>query len=198
MNNLYNESFIRVYDKVIPTDTCQGIIKYFDWCQLNNKTFGRSESSSNYKKDQSTNLSPQNFWEINFASAHLQGYLKEFNQIFWDNCYKNYCSEFDTLNSYSRHTIYTYKVQKTLPRGGYHVWHCENGVMEFSRRIGVYILYLNDVPEGGETEFLYQSVRVPPTEGTLVIFPSAFTHTHRGNPPLRGEKYIMTGWIEFS
>ena len=65
-------------------------------------------------------------------------------------------------------------------------------------RSGAYILYLNDVPEGGETEFLYQRLRVSPKEGTLVIFPASYTHTHRGNPPLRGSKYIMTGWIEFS
>jgi len=25
----------------------------------------------------------------------------------------------------------------------------------------------------------------------------AFTHTHRGNPPLSNTKYIMTGWLEY-
>jgi hypothetical protein len=53
------------------------------------------------------------------------------------------------------------------------------------------------VEEGGETEFLYLSQRVKPKTGRLVIFPSGYVHTHRGNPPLSGEKYIMTGWIEF-
>jgi len=56
---------------------------------------------------------------------------------------------------------------------------------------------LNDVKEGGETEFLYQSVRVSPKKGTLVIWPAAFTHVHRGNPPLSGTKYIMTSWLEY-
>jgi hypothetical protein len=53
------------------------------------------------------------------------------------------------------------------------------------------------VQEGGETEFLYQHMRVKPEQGTLVIWPAAFTHTHRGNPPLSNEKYIVTGWTEF-
>ena len=59
------------------------------------------------------------------------------------------------------------------------------------------MLYLNDVKEGGETEFLYQHKRYQPKEGTLLIFPAGFTHTHRGNPPISNDKYIVTGWLEF-
>ena len=57
-------------------------------------------------------------------------------------------------------------------------------------------IYLNDVPEGGETEFLYQSQRVSPEKGKTCIFPAGFMHTHRGNPPLKKDKYIATGWME--
>lgn len=60
-----------------------------------------------------------------------------------------------------------------------------------------YILYLNDVEEGGETEFLYYGKRIKPTAGTLLLWPAGFTHVHRGNPPLSGEKYILTGWVEY-
>jgi hypothetical protein len=64
-------------------------------------------------------------------------------------------------------------------------------------RVLVFTLYLNDVEEGGETEFLYLSKRVQPKTGRMVIWPAGFTHTHRGNPPLKGDKYIITGWVEF-
>ena len=53
---------------------------------------------------------------------------------------------------------------------------------------------INDVEEGGETEFLHQHVRFTPKRGTVVFWPAAFTHQHRGNPPLKGTKYILTGW----
>lgn len=107
--------------------------------------------------------------------------------------------------------ITCFKIQKTLPGEGYHVWHSEypnvlpgnwketedctpGGIPNVALREGVYTLYLNDIEEGGETEFLNQSVRVSPTTGTVTIFPAGYTHLHRGNPPLKGVKYIMTGW----
>ena len=56
------------------------------------------------------------------------------------------------------------------------------------------ILYLNDNFEGGETEFLYQNRRELPKQGDVLLFPAGFTHTHRGNPPIGGEKYLITSW----
>lgn len=192
------EDFIRVYDEAVSRNFCQGIIDYFEWCNENNRTWDRIETTSLNKKDKSTTLNPVNQLDIKFNNEHLSGYINEFNVAFWDKAYTYYRTEFDAINTMQRHGIFTYKVQKTLPGGGYHVWHCENGSLDTCRRIGVYILYLNEVVSGGETEFLYLNQRIAPKEGRLLIFPSGYTHTHRGNPPLKGSKYIMTGWIELS
>ena len=89
----------------------------------------------------------------------------------------------------------TIKIQKTSPEEGYHVWHYENMSYQHSSRRLVYMVYLNDVEEGGETEFLHQRLRVKPKKGTILLFPPSFTHTHRGNPPLSGDKYAITGWM---
>lgn len=191
------EDFIREYPRAVSREFCRGIIEYFEWCNQNNRTFGRFEATKLAKDDTATLLQPNNFWEINFCREHLSGYLDEFNRAFWDECYPSYVNDLDILRTLGNHTIFTYKVQKTIPSGGYHVWHCEHS-REHSVRLATYVLYLNDVVDGGETEFLYQRKRIPPTEGSLVIFPASYTHTHRGNPPLRGTKYIMTGWIEYS
>ena len=50
------------------------------------------------------------------------------------------------------------KIQKTEPSEGYHVWHCEYDIVE-SKRVLAWSLFLNDVEEGGELEFLYQNVK---------------------------------------
>ena len=90
------------------------------------------------------------------------------------------------------------KLQKTLPGEGYHAWHCEVSDIPSSRRFLLCMLYLNDVNEGGETEFLYQHKRIKPVKRRVVICPTAFTHTHRGNPPLGNTtKYMINGWMQF-
>lgn len=88
------------------------------------------------------------------------------------------------------------KVQRTPPKGGFHRWHCEHSPNDSSSyRNLTWTLYLNDIPEGeGETEFLEYGVKVQPKKGLLCFFPSAFTHTHRGNPVYSCDKYIATGW----
>ena len=87
------------------------------------------------------------------------------------------------------------KLQKTPLSGGFHQWHYENSHIDSVHRVLAWTIYLNDVEEGGETEFLYQSQRVAPVKGRTAIFPAGFMHTHRGNPPISNEKYILTGWF---
>jgi len=92
------------------------------------------------------------------------------------------------------------KVQKTGPKGGFHLWHCERSVENNAVfRNLVWTIYLNDVAEGeGETEFLEYGKKIPPKKGTVVFFPAAWTHTHRGNPVYTCDKYIATGWYYLS
>ncbi|MFT3807920.1 2OG-Fe(II) oxygenase [Arenimonas sp.] len=85
--------------------------------------------------------------------------------------------------------------------GGYPRWHCEQSPLapqtEALHRAVLWTIYLNDGFEEGETEFLYQQRKIVPQTGALLIAPTAFTHTHRGNRPLGGDKYIATSWILF-
>jgi len=86
-------------------------------------------------------------------------------------------------------------------RGGYPYWHCElypkDASGETLHRHLLWTLYLNDGFQAGETEFLFQQRKVVPRTGTLLLAPTAFTHTHRGNRPEGGDKAIATGWILF-
>ena len=86
-------------------------------------------------------------------------------------------------------------------RGGYPYWHCElyprDPRAETLHRHLLWTVYLNDDFEAGETEFLYQQRRVAPRTGSVLIAPAAFTHTHRGNRPLGGDKFIATSWVLF-
>jgi hypothetical protein len=58
--------------------------------------------------------------------------------------------------------------------------------------------YLNDVTDDGETEFYYQQVKFQPKKGLTVIWPADWTHTHRGIASMTQDKYIVTGWYNFT
>lgn len=123
--------------------------------------------------------------------------MKEFVEVFFNECYKLYTQKYSLLEEYSRHGIIDIKIQKTIPGEGYHLWHSENMAMRNRNRLSVFSLYLNDVEEGGETEFLYQKQRFKPIKNRLLIWPSTYTHVHRGNPPISNDKYLLTGWVEY-
>jgi hypothetical protein len=90
----------------------------------------------------------------------------------------------------------------TANKGGYPYWHCElyprDANAETLHRTLLWTIYLNDDFLEGETEFFYQQKKVIPRAGSLLIAPTAFTHTHRGNRPIGGDKYIATSWILFN
>ncbi len=85
--------------------------------------------------------------------------------------------------------------------GGYPYWHCElyprDASAETLHRHLLWTVYLNADFSEGETEFRFQRRKVAPRTGTLLIAPTAFTHTHRGNQPQDGDKFIATSWILF-
>lgn len=85
--------------------------------------------------------------------------------------------------------------------GGYPYWHSEISPKADNddnlHRVLLWTIYLNDDFSEGETEFLHQQRRIAPRTGSLLIAPGGFTHTHRGNMPRGGNKYIATSWILF-
>ena len=91
------------------------------------------------------------------------------------------------------------KIQHYQPKGGYFDWHCERNTHThpISSRHLVFMMYLNDVSDGGETEFFYQKLKVSSEKGKLLIWPADWTHTHRGITSDTQEKYIITGWFNF-
>lgn len=87
--------------------------------------------------------------------------------------------------------------------GGYPYWHSEQYPKqgdvggETLHRVLLWMVYLNDDFSAGETEFYHQKRKIQPRTGALLIAPAAFTHTHRGNRPVGGDKFIATSWVLF-
>lgn len=90
-------------------------------------------------------------------------------------------------------------IQQYKPGGGFKQWHTERTESHFPSvtRHLVFMTYLNDVEDQGETEFFYQQIKVKPQKGLTLIWPADWTYTHRGVPSPTEEKFIITGWYNF-
>ena len=88
-----------------------------------------------------------------------------------------------------------FNIQHYPPKGGFPKWHNERSMHQTHQRALVFMTYLNDVTDGGGTDFKYQNLRFSAKKGTTLIWPTDFTHTHRGEISPTQEKYIATGWM---
>lgn len=195
MNNNQQTDFIGIFDDVLPEGICERYIEYFQELDALGFIADRMKfqnKAPHIMSDRATGLLGSGF----IYETKIPYILHDFIKSFWDNCYQEYIQKYSILDGIDTHQVYEVKIQKTVPGQGYHVWHCETTNRSNCNRILTFILYLNDVQDGGETEFLYYPKRISPKKNRLILWPAGFTHTHRGNQPLSGEKYVLTGWIE--
>ena len=90
-----------------------------------------------------------------------------------------------------------FMLQRYILNQGRYVYHHDFSVHETNKkhRIITYLWYLNDVEEGGETDFPDINIKVKPEIGKLVLFPASWDFPHCGKMPISSNKYIVTGWL---
>lgn len=186
---MHTPSFIEEYPNAMPNELCDKLVKLADEQISVNPDLQRhnplESSNISYRKDWF--LFTQTFEDIGKpVNVILNNYLQQYIDTYMGAFYSG------------RYFSHYQKLQVTPPGGGFHNWHNEHSTTHSMERIMAWMFYLNDINYGGETEFLHQRVRLTPTKGTLVLFPAAFTHCHRGNPPLNETKYILTGWYHIA
>ena len=173
----------------MPNELIDDYTNYFNKCEQQGAVYSRKEDEM-LVSDNAINT----IKDMNVSLTYVN---KPFINMFFNDVYPLYVQKYSFLKKLAAHNILEIKIQKTKVGEGYHFWHCENAAMRERNRILAFMVYLNDVTEGGETEFLYQKCRFKPEKNTLLVWPSQFTHVHRGNPPLSNDKYIITGWVEY-
>ena len=191
------QDFIKTWDNELDTEYCQTVIDYYNQQQgtriLNRQT--ANEQAPKMNKDGS----------MLYDEGETGTFALSMNKIlqpYYDaihRCVDDYVSEFGIFENVNPIQLsHSIKIQHTRPSEGYHVWHCEHASRDTGQRALLAMVYLNNVDQGGETEFLYQSRRIEAQTGRVMFCPAGYTHTHRGNPPLSGDKYAITTWLEFT
>ena len=192
IKDYYFEDFIGVFDTDYDTRPLIEYWKYQDKCGSTFQRygiFGKPERKAHTRKDRC--LATEDFMLDKQCGYE---YMQQYNLVI-GSCLEKYVNEYEALMDYRYQQVYL-NVQRTKPGEGYHSFHFEKGSLGTNLRVAATMMYLNTVEEGGETEFLYQHKRFKPVAGQVLIWPAGFTHVHRGLPPLKGEKYIATSWLE--
>ena len=179
--------FIIRYTGAFSEDDCKGIINNIEYFENNTLLF--HDKSNLHREDHKTICLDNNFnVDLPLTQKISQLIIPKYQQ-----CIDDYVNRFSILSK-NKFLVYSVKLKKIEQGGGFHSWHYENASMIESSRSFVIQLYLNDDFDAGETEFLYQNRREEAVAGDVIIFPAGYTHTHRGNPPIGGTKYIATSW----
>lgn len=182
-------TFIFEVGGALPADVCREMIRRFEASpdqQYQGRIGQQAAKDQSIKKTTDLAISGQPDWKDIDGILHrsLGIAIREFREKF-----PFFKGPFKDIG---------YNMQR-YQAGEYYHWHIDGGSHEFADRQLVALWYLNDVEgPGGETEFLFQDVKVTPREGKLVMFPPFWTHEHRAATLDEGMKYIATTWVVFA
>jgi hypothetical protein len=175
--------FIEEYE--IDANMCDEIIKYFE-DESTSKIVGHTTEGINKSYKDST--------DARLKGELLDAYTNELNK-----CIDKYKEKWPNCNNIvdSWRICEAINIQKYDPGQGYKAVHCERSEAKnpIVQRFLVFMTYLNDVNDSGETEFVHQKRLIKPVKGKTVIWPAEWTHAHRGIVSNSETKYIVTGWI---
>ena len=190
------ETFIREY-RLSDASVCDSLLELFkkavdarlvlEGLAGKNATLDqRVKKSTDFSLEQAGRLgSPDDFKQAAYREE-LSGFLND------------YLSEIKILEHGGRFRMrHAPQIQWYKPGEGFYAWHIDSAYAECDRALA-YITYLNDVTDGGGTEFYHQRHIATPRKGNTVIFPAALTHVHRGVISPTQHKYILTGWLHWT
>ena len=191
MNNLSH--YVRVYDDVFQPDFCESMIKTFE-------SIDPALSPTLRVSDHSWEKDYRCFQEVNIKQdtafrGIVDPYYARIRQV-----YAHYKQMVGSDFFPQEFTLEEARMKRYL-NDDYEQfgWHVDVGDKQSSSRYLVMFTYLNDVEEGGETEFLSNGeFTVKPKCGRMVVFPPSFMFPHRGKKPISNSKYILSTYLHYA
>ena len=191
ITNNKNPNFIGAYN--IENDTlCEKIVSFFEENKgLQSQGAVGDGVDEKIKKSTDITIYPNNLKEEKFFL--FKDYLNSLNK-----CYQDYRETYPFLKKFiTKVDLGYFNIQKYLPGGHFAELHSERTSLQNLHRLFAWMTYLNDVDDGGTTDFDYFDIKVKPEKGKTLIWPAEWTHAHTGSILKSGKKYIITGWMHF-
>tara|TARA_B100000767_G_scaffold254520_1_gene259990 strand:- start:336 stop:932 length:597 start_codon:yes stop_codon:yes gene_type:complete len=192
IDNIGSPNFIGCWD-LENNKLCNDIISFFE----NNVSLqqkGKTGLGLNEKIKKSTDITidPYNLKDPKYEL--FNDYFKSLN-----SCFNDYQNQYPFIKTFLKKShIGHFNIQKYLPGDHFAHLHSERTGISSLHRIFAWMTYLNNVDDGGTTDFEYFNVKIKPETGKTIIWPAEWTHAHTGSILNSGSKYIITGWIHFA
>lgn len=191
MNNLSH--YVRVYDDVFEPSFCESLIHRFESIDPTNSPSLRISEHSweqDYRCFQEVNIKQEDSFAdvIDLYYARIKKVYAHYKQMVGKDFFpQEFALEEARMKRY---------LNDDYEQFG---WHVDVGDKQSSSRYLVMFTYLNDVEEGGETEFLSNDeFTVKPVCGRMVVFPPSLLFPHRGKKPISNNKYILSTYLHYA
>jgi len=171
---------------------CNEITQFFE----NNKSLqiqGKTASGKDLKAKKTTDI-PVNPHDLkNPKFEVLKQYMDKLHK-----CFIDYQNQWPFLKSMIKVVdVPGFNIQKYSRGDHFALLHSERTTLDTLHRLFAWMTYLNDVDDGGQTNFSHYEIKIRPETGKTLIWPAEWTHAHTGEILKSGTKYIVTGWMNF-
>tara|TARA_R110001592_G_scaffold8441_1_gene46258 strand:- start:3392 stop:4009 length:618 start_codon:yes stop_codon:yes gene_type:complete len=197
-------SFIYTKRNILSPELCKKFINTFNKSE---DTFEGITSNIEYSKINRSKKSTDITFNPSFKDHPQWGELLKPMIFLLKQQVKNYQSKYFKIKDEKRKEITSvvpdshlkidpyFNMQYYKPGEGFYGWHSERSCIKNTTRILTWMFFLNNVTDGGGTQFYHQNHTEPAEQGKIVIFSSDYFHTHRGEVSKTQDKYILTGWV---
>jgi hypothetical protein len=183
--------FIKIYPNVLGLETCKALIDLFE--QNNSIQASPIISAAGLSIEHQVRRSSGMILTPETAGVHYDALNAAYVQA-----YQKYQVAYALLKRVTRIANEVFTLVRYKDNSEHYGWHVDGADAGSRYRFVSGVCYLNDVKKGGETEFRIQGKKIKPQAGAILLFPSGWTHEHRGLPPESNPKYIITTWLRFT
>lgn len=180
------EDYCMIFDNALDPKACDDIINMFN---------NNSQYHERYDNNKKPNFTQLNFTEHSDINKNLHDYVTQSALIMLEKYKESVKDTFFWPDRYSYEQFRIKYYQKgTDDQFDDHVDSISNST---AKRFFAFFWYLNDVEEGGETEFLNFNMKIRPKKGRLFMFPPLWLYPHRGNPVISDDKYLLSSYLHY-
>tara|TARA_Y100000004_G_C8955130_1_gene430448 strand:- start:1178 stop:1762 length:585 start_codon:yes stop_codon:yes gene_type:complete len=185
---------ILTIDNAIPDDVCDGIVETFEWVLENKKDeVAANNVCGNCTKCDCTRLAMQLYPEFENLYYDAMEKIADCIDVYKDTLVSEYSN---WPRQYDWEDVSLKKYEALSDQGQTH--HSDQWNISSSKRFLIFFGYLSTVLSGGHTYFQEYNLAIPAKKGSVLLFPPFWTHVHKGENSVIGDKYIIKSSLMYS